>query len=108
MSELIQIVTSASEVTAAERIATSLVEQRLAACAQVSGPIESRYWWNNQIETAQEWLCTAKTLRRLYAQVEQVIREHHPYDEPEILATPVVAASEGYAKWIEREVRHGE
>jgi periplasmic divalent cation tolerance protein len=45
----------------AERIAVELVDLRLAACAQVSGPMQSTYRWEGKIENAEEWLCTAKT-----------------------------------------------
>jgi periplasmic divalent cation tolerance protein len=100
MIDAIQVVTTTAERTDAQRIAKSLLEQRLAACVQISGPIESSYWWNEQIETSQEWLCAVKTLRSMYDRVEQAIRELHPYDEPEILAVQIVAGSRGYLQWL--------
>lgn len=104
MTEVIQVVTTTATRDDAQRIAAALVERRLAACAQVSGPITSTYRWQGKLETAEEWLCTAKTLRSRYDALQQAVRELHPYDEPEILALPVVAGSEGYLRWLAAEV----
>ena len=71
---------------------------------QVSGPIDSRYWWNGRLETAVEWLLTIKTRRDLYKQLELLLLEKHPYDQPEILGTAVVEVSAGYLKWLNEQV----
>lgn len=104
MREAIQLQTTTATKADAERIAAALVEQRLAACVQISGPITSCYRWQNAIETADEWLCTAKTTRDAYSRVEQAIRGLHPYDEPEIIAVPIVACSVGYLTWLVEQV----
>ncbi len=104
MHETIQVSTTTATKADAERIAAALVEQRLAACVQVSGPIHSCYRWQGEIETAEEWLCSAKTTREAYDQVEQAIRELHSYDEPEIMAVPIVAGSAGYLAWLREQV----
>jgi len=80
------------------------VEKRLAACAQVMGPLESTYWWEEKIEVAKEWLCTMKTRNDLYGELEAAIKEIHPYDVPEILAVPVVSGNKSYLEWVDREV----
>jgi periplasmic divalent cation tolerance protein len=103
MSDYIQIVTTTEHQEDAERIARALVEQRLAACVQVAGPITSIYRWHGQIETAREWQCWAKTRRELYDEIEQAIRRLHPYEVPEILAMPVLAGSADYLGWLEQE-----
>jgi periplasmic divalent cation tolerance protein len=104
MSEYIEEVTTTEHREDAERIAQSLVEQRLAACVQIVGPISSTYRWQDAIETAEEWQCWAKTRRELYGQVEQAIRQLHPYEVPEILAIPVLAGSESYLAWLDAEL----
>jgi len=104
MLEAIQIVTMTSDLADAERIATTLVANRLAACVQLSGPVESTYRWKDQIATSSEWCCTIKTLRELFPQVESKIRELHSYGEPEIVATTIVAASQSYLNWIAESV----
>lgn len=99
---LLVLTTTGSEAEA-ERIAAALVERRLAACVQVLGPIHSRYRWQDEVEQAEEWRCEAKTTAALYPRVEAAIRELHSYDEPEIVAVPIVAGSPGYLAWIDAE-----
>ena len=100
MAEYVQVLTTAGSEEEAGRIASLLVERRLAACVQVVGPVVSRYRWQGEIEEAREWQCLAKTTRAAYEAVEAAIREVHSYDEPEIIATPIVAGSPGYLAWI--------
>ena len=104
MSDCVQVLTTAGSEEEAGRISSLLVERRLAACVQVVGPITSRYRWQGNVEEAQEWQCLAKTTRAAYEAVEAAIREAHSYDEPEIVATPVVAGSAGYLAWIGENV----
>jgi periplasmic divalent cation tolerance protein len=107
MTDAIQISTTTGDRATAERIAAELVDRRLAACVQISGPITSTYRWQEKVETTEEWLCTIKTLAANFAAVQEVISKLHPYDVPEILAVPVVAGSEAYLEWLHREARIG-
>jgi periplasmic divalent cation tolerance protein len=100
VAEHLQVQTTTGSEEEAERISTALIERRLAACVQVVGPISSRYRWKGEVETAQEWLCLAKTTAARYPELEAAIRELHTYEEPEILATPIVAGSPGYLAWL--------
>ena len=103
MTGFIEVRTAIDSLEDAQKIAETVVKKRLAACVQISGPMTSTYWWQGKIEQAQEWLCTAKTRKDLYPELEQAIREVHTYDEPEILASEVVAGSQGYLDWLRRE-----
>jgi len=107
MPDFIQVMTALDSKEHAQNIAETVVGKRLAACAQVLGPITSTYWWQGAMETAEEWLCIMKTRQDLYPQLEQAIREHHRYDEPEILAMPVVAGSKSYLDWVVSETLKG-
>jgi periplasmic divalent cation tolerance protein len=100
----VQVLTTAGSEEEAARIASLLVERRLAACVQVVGPIVSRYRWRGKIEEDREWQCLVKTTRAAYEAVESAIREVHSYDEPEIIATPIIAGSAGYLAWIDQNV----
>ena len=104
MSDYVQALTTVDSEEEAGRIAGVLVDRRLAACVQVVGPIVSRYRWQGAIEEAREWQCLAKTTRAAYDAVEAAIREVHSYDEPEIVATPIVAGSAGYLAWIDENL----
>jgi periplasmic divalent cation tolerance protein len=106
-SEYIQVLTTVESEAEAERISRSLVERNLAACVQVLGPISSRYRWQGKVEEAQEWQCLAKTEASRYEEVEAAIRELHSYEEPEIIAIPMVAGSPGYLGWISDSLRNG-
>jgi periplasmic divalent cation tolerance protein len=105
MAEYIQVLTTAGSEEEAERIASMLLERRLAACVQTVGPIVSRYRWQGKLEQVSEWQCLAKTEAALYEQVEDAIRAAHSYEEPEILAIPVLAGSKGYLDWVSASVR---
>ena len=100
MAEYLQVLTTAGSEQEAEQIAAVLVERHLAACVQVLGPIASRYRWQGEVEAAREWMCVVKTAATRYPEVEATIRELHSYEEPEIVATPIVAGSKGYLDWI--------
>ena len=104
MADCIQVLTTTASEEEAGRVAAALVERKLAACVHVVGPVTSRYRWRGEIEEEREWQCLAKTTRAAYEAVEAAIREAHSYDEPEIVATPIVAGSAGYLAWIEENV----
>lgn len=103
--DALQVVTTTEHKDDALKIAHQLIEQRLAACVQIVGPVTSVFRWKGVVEQAQEWQCWIKTLASRYADVETVIREHHPYDEPEVIATPITAGSETYLNWLAGEVK---
>ena len=103
MDELIEVTTTVETEPQARALADALLDLRLAACCQRLGPIVSAYWWQGRKETAQEWRLLIKTRRALWSAVERAIRERHPYDTPEILATSVTAVGEDYAAWVVRE-----
>lgn len=105
MTPYIQVVTTVASQEEARRMAEHLVQQRLAACVQVSGPVESTYWWQGKIETAAEWLCTIKSRADLYPQLEEAIRQVHSYQTAEILSGPILAGNPAYLDWLDRELR---
>ena len=92
--------TSADSEELLSRVANALVEKRLAACCQISGPIESIYRWDGKVEKSAEHTCSIKTLSKHVSAIIAMIRELHSYDEPEIVVTPIVGGSESYLKWI--------
>jgi periplasmic divalent cation tolerance protein len=101
--EYVQVFTTVEKREDADRIASTVVNSRLAACAQILGPIHSTYWWKGKVEEAGEWLLMMKTRQDHFSALEKEIRTVHPYEVPEIIALPIVAGSESYLKWIEEE-----
>lgn len=105
MAEFVQVFVTAGSREEARTIASAIVEQRLAACVQVVGPIHSTYWWQGQMETTEEYLCVLKTTRGVFKSLEVAVREVHSYETPEILAMPVVEGNEDYLRWLQGETR---
>lgn len=105
MGDHIQVLVSIDSEERAHALQRLLLEERAAACVQVFGPISSAYWWQGQIEEAQEWLCLAKTRRSEYPRLESLVKENHPYETPEIVAIPILAGSKKYLAWIDAETR---
>lgn len=101
---MLLVTTTAPDRATADAIAAALVDRRLAACVQVSGPITSVYRWQGAVETSQEWLCTAKTTAQRWEAIEALVAELHPYETPELVATPITQASAAYAAWVRNEV----
>ena len=89
----------------AEKMATMLLEKRLVACAQISGPVSSSYWWQGKVVSSEEYLLVMKSDESRYYELEQLIRELHPYETPEIIATVITHLSEDYRQWLENELR---
>ncbi|RAY13209.1 divalent-cation tolerance protein CutA [Actinomadura craniellae] len=96
----LQVTTTTDSRQEAAGIAKSAVQERLAACAQLVGPIASTYWWEGEIESAEEWMIFFKTTAESFEELADLITELHSYDTPEIIATPVVAGSTDYLQWI--------
>ena len=104
MSDCCIVTTTSDKRDSLEAIAKKLIELRLAACCQISGPVESHYRWEGKVESAEEWICTAKTTTARLEEVISQIKSLHHYDEPEIIATPIVGGSDGYLNWIREQV----
>jgi periplasmic divalent cation tolerance protein len=94
----IVLVTAASK-TEAEAIALQLLQHKLAACISITS-ISSIYTWQNQIESAEEWQLIIKTDLSYFPQLASKIKELHSYETPEIIALPIIQASEDYLNWI--------
>jgi len=99
----VQVTTTTDSQEEADRLSRGVVEQRLAACAQVSGPIQSTYWWQGAIETASEWLCVMKTVTDRLDALVTYLRAEHNYDTPDITATPITGGSADYLAWVAAE-----
>jgi periplasmic divalent cation tolerance protein len=104
VTECRQVTTTLPDQEAAHRLGGRLLEERLAACAQVAGPVSSAYWWHGKVETASEWFCHLKTTAARVPALISRIRELHPYETPEIIALPVTEGDPGYLAWIEESV----
>ncbi|WP_059008611.1 divalent-cation tolerance protein CutA [Streptomyces specialis] len=103
MAEHITVLTTTDSREDAEQLATSAVEARLAACAQIDGPVTSVYWWEGSVRTDQEWRVLYKTPAAKYDALEAHIRGVHAYETPEIIATEITRGSAAYLQWLHQE-----
>ena|SRR5687768_8077637 len=89
------------DVEEARRVARLLVEERLAACANLLPAVESIYRWQGAIETATEVSVMLKTNIDRYYRLEARLLELHSYEVPEIIALPITAGSLSYLRWVD-------
>jgi len=102
--EFIQVMTTTETKEQAQVIARYLVEEKLAACVQITGAVESTYRWKGKVECAQEWVCLIKTREDLFLKVESAIKKLHSYEIPEIIAVPIIKGCKEYLKWLDESL----
>ena len=108
MTNKIVVLSTCGSPEEADRLARSLVEQRLAACVNVIPGISSHYWWQGRLETAQECLLLVKSSRERFDQLRSVLEQAHSYEIPEVIALPVVDGSLNYLNWIDLNLAAGQ
>jgi periplasmic divalent cation tolerance protein len=101
MSRYLQVFTATPTHEDAARLARLAVSAGLAACAQVNGPVVSVFWHAGEYGEGEEWQVLLKTCAARYPELEALLLAEHPWDNPEIGATPIVAGSPGYLAWLE-------
>lgn len=101
----LQVQTTTDSRAEAMELARAAVNARIAACGQVAGPIASTYWWNDELERAEEWFVFFKLPADRYEALAEFLSQRHSYDEPEIIAVPIVAGAPGYLQWLSEETR---
>lgn len=97
--ELVAVVTTVGNIEDARRIAKTVIERRLAACAQLN-PIESFYHWDGALQHDTEVRVLFKSLRRDAAALEAAILELHPYELPAVCAIEIDAVNAAYSLWV--------
>jgi periplasmic divalent cation tolerance protein len=107
MREFIVVYVTAGSLDEADRLARVLVEERLAACVNRIGPIQSVYRWQGKLEQSEEQLLIIKTQKELFPALEKRVRELHSYSVPEIVAVPIVDGSQDYLGWLGEQATGG-
>lgn len=99
----VQVVVTASSAEEATSLGRLAVQHRRAACAQVSGPISSTYWWGGELETAAEWVCVLKTVEGELPALVEELRRAHSYQVPEIVVVPLTGGDPDYLAWVQAQ-----
>ena len=89
----------------ARRISNRLLNQRKAACVNIVPRVDSLFWWQGKLDSAQESLLIVKTKTSLLNEIVTLVREIHSYHTPEIIALPIVGGNQDYLDWIGRETQ---
>jgi len=97
--------TTTAKAEDAGKIAMQLVERKLAACVQIVEPITSVYRWQGKIESEREILLLIKSTQDLIPDIAELLDEIHPYEVPELVATPIIGGSTSYLSWLEDSVQ---
>ncbi len=101
MSTEYQIVlNTCPDYASAERLASELIDQGIAACVNIVPEVRSFYRWQGQVESRQEILLLIKSHKTDYPSIQKLILEQHPYELPEIIAVPITQGLEGYLDWL--------
>lgn len=101
MNESIVVFVTCGSEEEAIKIANALVEDHLAACANLVSPIRSIYRWEGKIWDEKEWLLIIKTHEKRYVELEKRVKGLHSYAVPEIIGLPIVEGSSSYLHWLE-------
>ena len=88
----------------ANRIARTLVEERLAACVNVIPAVQSVFFWDGKVCEESEFLLVAKSIRSLQKKLEERVKQLHSYQVPEVIVVPIAAGSKDYLEWVEKSV----
>ena len=105
--EFVVVLVTAGSAEEAAKIGRALVDERLAACANVLGPIRSIYRWQGAVEDATEHLLLLKARAADLAALEAEVRARHSYDVPEVLALPIRGGSAAYLAWLAESTDRG-
>jgi periplasmic divalent cation tolerance protein len=101
MTAFLQVSTATENREQAEKLARSVVAARLAAGAQIVGPVVSVFWHKGEFGTGEEWQLLLKTRADRYAELEAHLLQHHPWQNPEVSAVPITAGADAYLRWVE-------
>ena len=100
MTDIILIRITCPSRHVAETIADGAIEHRLAACANLEGPVSSTYRWKNVVEQAFEFVLWLKAPQENWDRIEALVLTHHPYDVPAMVALPCIQANAPYEAWV--------
>ncbi len=104
-TDKIVVFITASTEEEANKISELLVRHRKAACVNIIPRVDSRFWWQGKLDSAQESLLIAKTRASVLPEIIDLVKGAHSYSVPEIIAVPIVGGSEDYLEWIDAEVK---
>jgi periplasmic divalent cation tolerance protein len=105
VTDKVVIMVTAASRRECRKIARHLVDKKLAACVNITQPIESVYRWEGKIVGEKEYLMLIKSTRELFPEIKLEISKLHSYHTPEIICLPIIEGSQDYLQWISDSVK---
>jgi len=102
--DYIVVFVTANDKQEAQKIAQLLLKRRRAACVNIIPEVDSRFWWQDKLDTAQECILVIKSKASLLPDIIKSVRKNHSNDVPEIIAMPIIGGNQDYLDWIDNEV----
>jgi periplasmic divalent cation tolerance protein len=104
VTDKIVVLVTAGSLQESRKIARKLIDSRLAACVNITAPVQSIYRWQGKVSNSREYLLIIKTIRSLFDEVRSTVARIHSYTTPEIISLPIIDGSADYLRWIESSV----
>jgi len=106
-AEFIMVFITAGSIEEAEKIGKGLVEEKLAACANIVQPVKSIFFWEGKLCEEKEALMIVKSRHELFKPLMDYVKKNHSYKVPEIIAVPIIAGLPDYLAWIDESCKKG-
>jgi len=101
----IVVLVTASSKKEAQKIAGSLIKQKLAACVNIVDKIDSIFFWESKVDQAKESLLIIKSKKDKMPKIIKLVKSMHSYKVPEIIALPIISGDKAYLRWIDASIR---
>ena len=105
MTDKVVVLITAASRRECKKIAKHLVEEKLAACVNITQGIESVYRWEGKVTTDKEYLMLIKTTREVFDEIKHAVAQIHSYHTPEIICLPIIDGSRNYLEWVGNSVK---
>ncbi|NCC60108.1 MAG: divalent-cation tolerance protein CutA [Verrucomicrobiae bacterium] len=100
MEEYLTAFVTVPDQSIADNLADALLTKRIVACVNILPPMQSRYWWKENIQADSEQLLIFKLPSKNWELFKDTVVDNHPYEVPEVIALPIVKGNESYLKWL--------